>query len=121
MPPTIELEHATDYFFPKWGFARNLDELGGVTSHFGLRSSPVIVAPTLAAEAHDTTHTTRETTRPETLDAAREIRQRYSSAVKDKRLDDPGASATTEGGVTAEHRSPSPFQTKFKPPGADTV
>ena len=27
IPPTIKLEHASNYFFPKWGFAKNVDEL----------------------------------------------------------------------------------------------
>jgi len=75
MPTTIELKHAVNYFFPKWGFARNLDELGGVTNNFGLRASPVIQPPTSAAEIHDVTQTAMETTQPAPLGEAQEVVQ----------------------------------------------
>jgi CubicO group peptidase (beta-lactamase class C family) len=116
MPSTIELKRAANYFYPKWGFARNLDELGGVTNNFGLRSSPVIVAATPAAEVHDTAQTTLETTETDPLEVARETSQLYRGLLQDSRLGgEPGHSATTEGEVATEHSSRSPFQTTPKP------
>ena len=38
-PTTIEVEHAANYFFNKWGFARNFEELGGITNNWGISPS----------------------------------------------------------------------------------
>ena len=40
IPSTIQIEHAANYFFPKWGFATNLAQLGGKTNSWGLKPEP---------------------------------------------------------------------------------
>ncbi|MFO3150363.1 esterase, partial [Legionella pneumophila serogroup 1] len=39
IPKTMQMEQAANYFFSKWGFARNLAELGGKTTRLGIKSS----------------------------------------------------------------------------------
>jgi len=117
MPPIIELKHAAGYFFPKWGFARNLGELGGVTNNFGMRSSPVILAPIPAAKIHDTTQTPLETTHanPLPLEMAREIKQRYIGKLQDIKL---GESVAIKGKeVVEDHKPLSPFKNMPTPSG----
>ena len=40
VPSTIQIELASNYFFPKWGFARTIHELGGKTNNWGINSLP---------------------------------------------------------------------------------
>ncbi|HAU1654679.1 TPA: beta-lactamase family protein [Legionella pneumophila] len=39
IPKTMRMEEAANYFFAKWGFARNWAELGGKTTRLGIKSS----------------------------------------------------------------------------------
>ncbi|KTC76957.1 serine hydrolase domain-containing protein [Legionella brunensis] len=39
IPKSIALDHAANYFFHKWGFARNFEELGGVYTLWGINPS----------------------------------------------------------------------------------
>ncbi|HRD69510.1 MAG TPA: serine hydrolase domain-containing protein [Legionella sp.] len=40
IPQAMQIQHAANYFFPKWGFARNLTELGGKNTSFGIKTLP---------------------------------------------------------------------------------
>lgn len=113
MPPTIKLEHAANYFFPKWGFARNLAELGGVNNNLGLRSGP--------APALDINPRSVETTQPASSGVGHGSTQQYREVLSDLR-DGRGraaASASTEESRVEDKHSITPFQItpKPKPPG----
>ena len=58
IPETIQINHAANYFFPKWGFARNVAELGDNTNKFGSISAPRL--PSDEASQEKLSETTKE-------------------------------------------------------------
>ena len=124
--PKIPVDYAHTWFYSKFPFALNVDQLTE-GSRFGLRvqgqdkkadSDAVMAvfipegAPTPAPSSHEGVADPGKTLSPE---VAREISQRYRDALEDAKV---GAPAAIEGNVAMEeYKAPSPFKFTPKPSG----
>ena len=112
MPKTTQLEHAANYFFQKWGFARDVAQLGGRLDNWGLRSDDVVVAAP-ALEVDDIVPTALEAP---TLNVTQQYRKDLGNITHRAEVEPP-----KEEAVVVAHSSPSPFKMTPtpKPPGGD--
>ncbi|WP_131775118.1 serine hydrolase domain-containing protein [Legionella anisa] len=113
IPRTIQLEHAANYFFQKWGFARDIAQLGERLDNWGLRSDEVALAATVL-DADDTALTALEA-------SADSVTQQYKAALGNITHSRVVVAPPKEETVVVERSFPSPFKMEptLKPPGAD--
>lgn len=102
IPKSTKLEHAMNYFYQKWGFARTLEELGGMTDNWGISAansqSPILVPVTQTLDII-----------PPASQNARETTLRFKQDINASRSDQSAEEAP------AEYRNPTPLQTTCKP------
>lgn len=96
IPSTMKMKHAANYFFPKWGFARNLNELGGKTTNLGINSSPA---------SYDSTHNA-----PTQQDLSEVIKESEKPDTSEKEF-----SVSEEIETNVNNSSMTPLQTSPKP------
>ncbi len=123
--PKIPVNYAYSWFYSKFPFAFNIEQLNE-GSRFGSRvqgpdkktESDAVMAAFMIEDAPTEipiAHETKETAHAEShasLEVAREVSQQYKSTLKDTQLS--GAAAIEEDVVKA-HKVPSPFQKTPKP------
>ena len=108
--PEVKLTHALDWFFPKFGFSRNVEPGWKAKERTDTALIDDYVEECLASPPNPL----KETRELAALEKARDVTQRYKHVIDDVNHGMAEPSATAEG-EEVEHSSPSPCSIKLKP------